>query len=179
MVCMQEWFEATPVGRGLIHLFLFLTIFSLLVANLPPSALRGALSAFPAAFVDTTTLAQRWGVFSPDPRNVSLDFRAELIFEDGTRKSWTPSRDLFLGALSFYRWRKWYEQATGEDTPDHLSRAAALWIARRHSSSRRAVTSVELVQLRREIHPPGSDRVARWQEVSYYLLELAPKETDE
>lgn len=95
-------------------------------------------------------LDQHWGMFSPDPRPVSLHLSAIVRFDDGTTSTWrAPQGDDLLGAERDFRWGKWVEGLALRDGR-YARKAAAEWIAREEARPGREVVSVTLV---REITP--------------------------
>ena len=56
-------------------------------------------------------LVQDWAVFSPNPRNESIDVRARIEYVDGTIEFWdVPEYDPGFGAYRQYRWHKLQER---------------------------------------------------------------------
>ena len=73
-------------------------------------------------------------MFSPDPRNQSLDVRAVVRYDDGSTVIWdVPDLDPFLGAYRDYRWQKWQERV-------RLDTSESLWRADRRLDRPRAPT---------------------------------------
>src|SRR3954463_5452103 len=107
---MQERLEATRGGRILISGVLILILFSVIPANLYPSELKRQLFHVAKPVIYVTGLDQGWDVFSPNVRQESIQFEAQIHYADGTGGTWTiPSGGSLFGAYWDYRWRKWAE----------------------------------------------------------------------
>jgi hypothetical protein len=165
---VQERIEASAVGRAFISAFVVVTIVGLIFWNLPQSKLRRQGLSVLGPYVRAVGLDQNWGVFAPDPRRTTLDFRARVQFADGTTEMWRVPRggDLF-GAYWDYRWLKWMEWAT-MDVHRQLWAPAADFIARDIADGRRP-TRIQLIRRWYELPPPGSDRPrSSWQVFTFY-----------
>jgi hypothetical protein len=65
---VQQRLESSRAGRAAISVFILVTIASVVVWNLPSSALKEEALRVTGPYVRATGLNQNWGVFSPNPR---------------------------------------------------------------------------------------------------------------
>jgi hypothetical protein len=167
----QERFESSRGGRIAISVFVVVTLFAIVVDNLPESRLRRDAMKAGEPYLVATGLDQNWRIFAP-PRRLSLDVQAQVRFADGSVAVWHPPEggDL-IGAYWDYRWRKWIENATQEPDRRALWRPAALFAAHDLERPGRVATSVTLVRRWRDLHPPGASTPAGpWGAYAYYRL---------
>ena len=143
----RERFEASPGGRRLLSAFIVFVLGALVVTNLPPSELKRQAFRVVDPFLDVTALHQRWDLFAPDPRRVTLQLEAELTYADGTRVTWRrPVGDRFLGQYRHYRWRKLVSNVADEDQ-SQLWPDFARWVAEEHRRDGQLPALVELVRV--------------------------------
>ena len=83
---VQERLEASRAGRAAISVFIVVTIVSVVVWNLPSSAIKDDALAFAGPYIRATGLNQNWGVFSPDPRRNTLFLVARVRYADGSEE---------------------------------------------------------------------------------------------
>lgn len=170
---MQERLEASRAGRAAISIFAAVTIVSVVVWNLPSSAIKEEAFKFAGPYVRAAGLDQNWGVFAPDPRRHTLEVVARIQYADGTEKTLSvPRGGRLAGGYWDYRWRKWAEW-TSTDSRDFLWRPAAAWFARRAGEAGGQPVRVTLVRRWRETLPPGpGPGRGEWQEYAYYTYEV-------
>lgn len=160
-------------GHVLVAALVAVTACWIVGPNLPASAVRDELAPLwePAVKVG---LVQDWAVFSPDPRDVSIDVRARLEYDDGTIDFWdVPEFDPIIGAFRQYRWHKWQERVRLDNREDHWEPTAA-WIADRNRRDDERPVRVTLI--RRWIdHEPLTARGPAvdvgWNEFEFYVWE--------
>ncbi|MGI8801747.1 MAG: hypothetical protein ACR2KV_06180 [Solirubrobacteraceae bacterium] len=172
---LQARLESSDFGRGVISAFVIVTVGLILAANLPASPLHDELIAPGQPYLNALGLDQSWSVFAPEPRRASLDLRADIRYDDGSRATWRiPHDDPFVGTFRDYRWRKWLEQVDAE-TNQQLWRPAAIWIAGQELRPGRRVVEVTLTRRVAPLQPPGvSPSQLPWQEKLFYTLHVAP-----
>jgi hypothetical protein len=93
-------------------------------------------------------LFQSWDMFAPIPKAVNTYIEAVVVYEDGSRKTWTLPRMEQLGLTERYfreRYRKFAENLQGDEN-DALLPDAARYIARLNTSSAKPVKTVILIQ---------------------------------
>lgn len=73
------------IGRLVLSLCLGAHLVSLLIWNLPASALRDRFVAWPARYFFPTGLWQHWGMFAPDPIRDTIALEAEARDARGMR----------------------------------------------------------------------------------------------
>ncbi|MGE3620705.1 MAG: hypothetical protein AB7L84_09600 [Acidimicrobiia bacterium] len=170
---LGERIEASPVGRAAAAgLVLAMLVLHALI-HVPADAAVARAFARPAATLAGLTGAEMsWGVFAPDPRDVSRTVSARVEYVDGTVRTWRPPMgDAVLGHYRFYRWRKWVEVFT-LDAWSELWEPAARWIADEMTDpAGPAVARVVLLRHHRTNDPvavPGP-----YETTEMYVLDLA------
>lgn len=113
--------------------------------NLPASAARDRLDVlwWPMPRIGFN---QNWEVFSPDPRDQTLDVRARIEHADGTVEWWdVPDFDPVVGSFREYRWNKWQERVR-LDAREDLWDPTAEWVAERHRRDGQLPDRVTLIR---------------------------------
>lgn len=96
---------------------------------------------------------QNWSVFSPNPRDQSLEVVAVLEYPDGSTGEWTvPEFNALFGAYRGYRWGKWQERIR-LDSEERLWESTAAWIAANNQVDGVAPSTVRLVRRWRDVAP--------------------------
>ena len=93
-------------------------------------------------------LFQSWDMFAPLPKSANTYIDAVLIYQDGSRKTWTLPRMEELGLTQKYfkeRYRKFADSLQIEDN-EALLPDAARYIARVNSTPAKPVKTVLLIQ---------------------------------
>ena len=160
-------------GRLRVGVVVTVIAFWILAPNMPSSPVRDELAPLwkPA---EVTGLVQDWAVFSPNPRDQSVDVRARLEFEDGSIDFWdVPEFDPGFGAFRQYRWHKWQERVR-LDNREAYWQPTAEWIADQHF--RDGVGPARVTLIRRWIdHEPltssGQTVNIGWNEFEFYVWE--------
>jgi len=176
---VQQRLESSTAGRIAISVFLLFTVFSVVVWNLPASEVKRKAFKVVKPYITLTSLDQNWGVFSPDPRRISIDMVARVRLADGTEETIRVPRgnDLY-GAYWDYRWWKWAEWMR-QDAQSQLWKPAALWFARKAASEGKKPTQVVLVRRWYSLLPPGpGPSRGPWNEYSFYTLTLTGSEVE-
>jgi hypothetical protein len=155
---VKERVVGSRAGRGAISVVLALLLLVLFINNGQPSTLRTEVLDVTGPALRATGLEQTWGVFAPDPRNVSLDFFARVHYEDGTTETWKlPSGGPVLGEYWDYRWVKYIEYLVQQPYAGGVVRPLSQYVAREMTRDGRVVSSVVLVRRLQRIFPPGND----------------------
>jgi hypothetical protein len=173
---VQQRLESSTAGRIAISVFLAFTVFSLVVWNLPTSEIKRKSLKVVRPYITLTSLDQNWGVFSPDPRRISIDIVARVRYADGGggETLHIPRGNDVYGAYWDYRWWKWAEWIR-QDAQDQLWKPAALWFARKAAAGGRQPIEVVLVRRWYDLLPPGpGPSRGPWQEHVFYTLNLTP-----
>ncbi len=153
--CVVERFEASPLGRILLSVFLVVVVAAIVVVNLPDSKLRAKASDATEPVIDVLGLNQNWNVFAPDPRRQSLGLEARVTFADGSHASWKPYvGGNLVGHYRDYRWGKYMENVR-LDQNRRLWAGLAGWVVRREAHGRPA-RKVVLIRRWRNLKPPGA-----------------------
>ncbi|MEA2299391.1 MAG: hypothetical protein QOF77_2327 [Solirubrobacteraceae bacterium] len=170
---MQERTESSEFGRGLISMFLIVTLGFIAATNLPSSPLRDKLMRSGQPYLNALGLDQSWAIFAPDPRRAVIDLRAVVRYDDGSTRTWRiPHDDPVIGTFRDYRWRKWLENVIADANPQ-LWRPAALWVAGQETRPGRRAVQVTLVRRVAPLQPPGqSPSQLPWQEKLFYTLDI-------
>lgn len=163
---MRHRWRQTLVSAG-VALVLLLEA----ATHLPPGSPLADAVAEPAQSISVAlTTEQSWGVFAPEPRQVSRFLSARVVYADGATATWeVPEGDPFVGQLRFYRWRKWMEYVV-VDEHRNLWEPTARWVARTHQREGTEVVRVGLVRRFRE-NVPGQ-AAPEYEEFEFYALEL-------
>lgn len=169
-----EQFEHTSAGRAVLSGLLIVMFTIQFFWNLPDSELRDAGVGALRPVVLSAGLDQRWGVFAPNPRRVSLDFYAIVEYPDGSTLLWgIPKPDEpFLEPYRTYRWRKWMSWVRLDRNEDDLWEPAARWIMGDMERAGQTPNRVTLVRKSYENPEPGSgDATPQWSESQFFTLE--------
>ena len=125
--------EGGPLRRSVLSAILVFTLAAMLISNLPESQLRRSGLKVVGSFLDVTGLHQNWNLFAPDPRRITLELEARVIYADGTIVTWRPTvGDPFVGVYASFRWRKWASYVVNRTNASKLWAPTADWIARTH-----------------------------------------------
>jgi hypothetical protein len=172
---VQQRLESSRAGRVAISVFVLFTVFSLVVWNLPSSEIKRKGLRVVRPYITLTSLDQNWGVFSPDPRRISIDIVARVRSADGSEETIrVPRGNDVYGAYWDYRWWKWAEWIR-QDSQGQLWKPAALWFARKAVSEGKRPTQIVLVRRWYDLLPPGpGPSRGPWHEVPFYTLRLIP-----
>jgi hypothetical protein len=166
----------SPIGRAVVAVVLAVLSFWIVAPNMPASAVRTWVDGLWAP-ADSIGLNQDWSVFSPNPRNQSLDVRARVEYGDGTVEFWdVPEFDPIVGAYRQYRWHKWQERVRLDDA-SNLWEPTARWVAKRSTTDE--IPPVRIVLIRRWIdHQPltieGEILDTDWNEYEFFTWEVTP-----
>lgn len=160
-------------GRAIVAIVVAVLSFWILIPNIPGSMVRDRVAAWwkPATQIGLT---QDWAVFSPNPRNQSIDVRARVEFDDGSLRFWdVPEYDPGFGAYRTYRWHKWQERVR-LDNREAFWLPTAEWIA--NDFARDGVLPLRITLIRRWIdHEPLTDIGMTvdngWNEFEFYVWE--------
>lgn len=159
-------------GRSLIGLAVAIGALWIVGPNMPASPMRAQVDTLwrPAELIG---LEQSWGVFSPNPRNQSLDVRARVEHDDGTIEFWdVPDHEPIVGATREYRWQKWQERVRLDEN-EALWDPTAEWIAREFERDGVAPRRVELVRRWIDHGPLTEDGTVDdgWNEFRFHVWE--------
>jgi hypothetical protein len=170
---VQERLESTPTGRLAISALIVVTVASVVIWNMPDSAIKGKALGVAGPYVRAAGLYQNWGVFSPDPRRHSLELVARIRYADGGEEMRSvPRGGRLVGGYWDYRWRKWAEW-TSTDARSFLWEPAAAWFARRALTEARRPVQVTLIRRWRSTLPPGpGPSRGPWREYAFYTYEV-------
>ncbi len=160
-------------GRVAVGIGLVVVAFWIVGPNMPASGARSRIDALwrPA---ESAGLVQDWEVFSPNPRDQSLDVRALVEHDDDSVEFWdVPEFDPIVGAYRQYRWNKWQERVRLDDESD-LWESTAEWIA--DQNLRDGVRPRRVTLVRRWIdHEPLADdgrfSDSGWNEAEFFTWE--------
>src|SRR5205807_8555672 len=151
-------------GRRIIGAAIAVVLIAILVSNLPFSPTRTTLVKPFAPFLRATGLGQGWYLFAPDPPRRTVRLTAVIVYEDGTRLSWTPpSHGAFLGAYNDYHWRG-LDAAAQTGMPGAIGTELARWLAESNQTPNGStVTEVVFYRGVADTAPPGSRSKPKWR----------------
>lgn len=172
---LQERFESTGLGRAVISGFLLFVVAALIVWNIPASNLKQVTLRGVRPVVTAIGLEQIWSVFAPEPRNHSVDLRAEITYADGSVSTWRwpIQTEPFLSVYPASRWEKWQDNVR-LNRHRELWPATAAWVARIHQKHG---VPVEVTLIRRAsfLLPPGpGPNHTPWEEYAFFTLQVSP-----
>jgi hypothetical protein len=160
---IQERVERSDVGRMAISAFLVFTLFGIVIWNLPGSVLRERLVPVARPYFDMAGLDQGWGVFAPDPRQMTNDVFAVLDYPDGSETVWrAPLGNPEVATYRTYRWQKWTEHVSIDET--WLGGPAVHWLASTQKHKGMLPWRVMLIQRYADTPPPGPAQSLKWHE---------------
>jgi hypothetical protein len=169
---LSERAEASVWGRRAILALVAVLLAAQLATHLPASPVREALRPSADRAVRLLGSEQAWGVFSPDPRRISIDIEARVTFADGTTATWAPPQGgPVITNLRYYRWRKWMERVRADDARG-LWEPTARWVADEHRDGPSPPVRVDLVRHFRQNVAVGPQ--PPWQSFTYFTLDLDP-----
>lgn len=135
----------SPLGHTAIAAFVFVMAIWIVGPNLPASPIRDTVDIVwePAIEIGYD---QSWSVFSPNPRDQSIEVVALLEYADGTSATWAlPDFDPVVGVYRGYRWLKWQERIRLDDSSRYWD-ASAAWIADNNRHDGELPQTVRLVR---------------------------------
>lgn len=143
----SERFERSVTGRALIIAGVVLVLLLEVGTHLPEdSTLHDRFDAPAREYIRVIGAEQAWGVFAPNPRNISIGLEASVTFADGSTATWELPHGSALGEnLRYYRWRKWLERARSDDYKS-LWEPTARWIAAQYEDEPSPVVRVQLIR---------------------------------
>lgn len=178
-VGLQERIERSRAGRAVLSAVLAVLLVVLVVINAQPSEVRKRVQDVFAPALNVTGLDQAWGVFAPDPRNMSLEFLARVTYADETTETWRlPSGGPLIGDYWDYRWRKYLEYLTQDPWADQTFRQFSSYLARRLHREGRRPTRIVLVRRTRTIRPGESPPRSPVREQAYFSLPVTDEVLD-
>lgn len=152
---LQQRFEESAFGRGILSTLIVITLVAIVAINLPHSQLRQDLLRPGQPYLNALGLDQNWALFAPDPRRVVIDVFGEVTFRDGQKAVWRfPHDGALFGDYRDYRWRKWEENLISPVNAV-LWRPAAQWAASTEASPGHIPKTVALVEHFANLEPPG------------------------
>jgi hypothetical protein len=174
-ISLQQRFEESAIGRGILSTLIVLSLVAIVAINLPQSELRRELLRPGQPYLNVTGLDQNWALFAPDPRRVVIDVGAVVTFTNGAPAVWRfPHDGALIGTYRDYRWRKWEENLISPVNA-LLWRPAALWAARSVTGPGEVAKSVTIIERYADLEPPGvTPSTGPVQQRVVYVLRFAP-----
>ena len=174
---VQERIERSHAGRVVISVLLVVFLVVLVIMNAQQSAVRKEVLGVATPALNATGLDQGWGVFAPDPRNMSIEFVARVHYVDGTTETWTlPEGGPLLGDYWDYRWRKYLEYLVQDNWAHQTRRQFSAYIARQVHGDGRLPKRIVLVRRLRSIRPGESPPMSAPREQAYYVHRVDPRD---
>ena len=170
---LQERIERSRAGRAVISAMLVVLLIVVIIMSGQPSTLREEVTGLAAPVTNALGLDQGWGVFAPDPRNISLAFFARITYADGTTETWRlPGGGALFGDYWDYRWRKYLEYLVQDPWRDLTRRQFSSYVAQRMHRDGRSPTRVVLVRRMRAVRPGEDPPRSPVREQAYYTLRV-------
>jgi hypothetical protein len=148
----------STVGQTFVAIVVFVMSIWILGPNMPASPLRDTVEVVWSPAIDAG-FDQNWSVFSPNPRDQTIEVVAVLEYDDGTSVEWTvPDFDPTIGALRSYRWRKWQERVRLDSYESYWEPSAA-WIADQNRIDGQRPNTVRLLRRWTVLEPLTEDGI--------------------
>jgi hypothetical protein len=146
--------------RIIISLFL---LFHLIVVPLG-SALsvlrpnRTAIEDFMANYVFALRVRQYWALFSPEPRKHALKYWAQIVYRDGSVKTWIrpyPSNWSFFDRHLCYQFQKWDLVSNYLDYESGLWNSLVAYLQKTHKNELNPVVEIRFLRSFAPWPPPN------------------------
>jgi hypothetical protein len=174
-------FDPQKTKRIAISAFLVFHIVAITCWCAPlDSALLTRFRALIRPYMQWSGLLQGWNMFAPEPTKFNSYMEADVIFQDGQKRTWAFPRMEKLGYWKRYRkerYRKFANENLRMDANSALWPDAALRIARLNRNAANPPVMVILVRCWSQIPPPrpdGSYRPGAWYRSPFYLYAVRP-----
>jgi len=145
----RKWFRFEKVKYVAVNVFLIFHILAIACWCVPiDSPLIPLCRNLVRPYFLWSGLFQSWDMFAPVPKAANTYVEAVLVYQDGSRTTWTFPRMEHLGLTERYfkeRYRKFAENLQREENDDLLPDAAR-YIARLNSTPTKPVKTVILMQ---------------------------------
>jgi hypothetical protein len=138
-----------------ITLFVLLTLVAMATNLMPPSVLGARVATVTAPYSLATGLEQNWGMFAPNPQQISTAVRARVDRADGSTAYYAVPHGRGLTAYWDYRWLKYGDQIA-DDKQDAGQRVAfARWAVQQDRAAGGDPVRVTLLRFAQRLFPPG------------------------
>ena len=132
-------------GQGIVAVIVFVMAIWIVGPNMPASPARDTVDIVWAPAINAG-FDQNWEVFSPNPRNQSIEVVARLEYDNGDVEEWkVPEFGPVVGTLRSYRWRKWQERVR-LDSNERYWDSSASWIADHNRIDGQQPNTVRLIR---------------------------------
>jgi hypothetical protein len=150
---LQQRFEESSVGQGVISAFVAVVILIGVVWNLPDSPIKRSLGPVVAPAATAAYLNQSYALFAPGvPKRIET-IEVQVTMADGAVRTWSPPYgDRAFGGFVTAHWMRLLKHAV--DTPE-VRPGIARWVAREVAGPDRAV-AVAMVLRVQNLPPPGT-----------------------
>ena len=142
--------------RLLLNLFIGFHVWLMAVWGLPGSNFRTVFARPIERYVIYWGLWHSWDMFSPDPLSLNFNLEAEIIFADGSMRTWEFPRMEQLSLWKKFqmeRYRKWRERVR-QDAYVAVWPDTCRWIARRFNNPANPPRQITLIRRWGQIPPP-------------------------
>ncbi|HEV8542570.1 MAG TPA: hypothetical protein VGR78_09275 [Verrucomicrobiae bacterium] len=143
-------------ARGLITVFILVHVYIMAIWGLPGSGFRATLARPIEHYVIYWGLWHSWDMFSPDPLSLNFRVEAQIIYQDGSTRTWNfPQMDKLSLWDRFQkeRYRKWAERVR-QDIYAGIWDDTSRFIARLNDTPTNHPTKVILIRNWEPIPPP-------------------------
>ncbi len=146
-------------GRTFVAIVMSVMSIWIVGPNMPASPARETVDIVWSPAINAG-FDQNWSVFSPNPRDQTIEVVAVLEYADGTVTEWrVPEFDPVLGPLRSYRWRKWQERIR-LDSNQRSWESSAAWIAENNRLDGQVPNTVRLLRRWTDLAPLTVDGIA-------------------
>jgi hypothetical protein len=174
-------FDPHKTKRIAISAFLIFHIVAIICWCAPlDSALLTSFRGLIRPYMQWSGLFQGWNMFAPEPMKLNSYVEADIIFQDGQKRTWEFPRMEKLSYGERYlkeRYRKFVNGYLRMDADSGLWPDAARRIARLNGNAVNPPAMVILIRCWSQIPPPrpdGSYRPAPWSRSAFYLYAVRP-----
>lgn len=159
-------------SRIVLSLWLVGIVAVIIAGNFAGTGVQGSVRAATQPIRTITGLNQEWGVFAPNPRDISQYVDGRVDFADGTSTTYSIPKRRGLGAYSDYRWQK-YEERLFERNDAVLWPAYAEYLGRLARATGRDPVRVTLIRRWSDSLPPGpGPEHGSWHQSEVFTLDI-------
>lgn len=159
----------TAWGRAMLSVFLVVTLAAVISSVMPQGTLKNGLTPVALPFLVATGLDQRWGVFSPNPRQDTAFVSARVVHADGTVAVYPIPGGTGLSEYWDYRWLKYGERMWTLRTASDERATYARWVVDQDKAAGGDPVRVILLRHTRDSNPPGpGPDYGPWTDVTFY-----------
>jgi hypothetical protein len=170
------------IKTSAVNLFIITYVFVLAWWLIYPCPLRTAILQPVSQHVMYWGLWQGWGVFSPNISRNCVNVTANLLYDDGTTKTWEfprPETYGYVDQMYLERWRKFGYDHASRPNYAYLHPDFARWIARLNAQQGKKVVQVDLYRHVQKLLPytaKSKGERGPLKSAKYFSYRLKPEE---